>query len=309
MKIVREHINEKFTEDSDPIQDMGIGTLAQIDKFIQENDTDEYVKIGIESRAEYLSQINDVDKKQLKEWIEFLLRHTNENPQRWNDEYAQNMVDLNVNFAENLDKFSDNSFSFEKDESDNKYFLYVDEWEDFKDMFQYDSRNTASKQYVTAILNADALEYFENYDPDLDDILYELDETQQQKLFSFLIEKFPQLKSTKTSNLKDLLEYIDENKRSLKEIIIRSFANYMAIVNENGAFKHIVELIKNHFDITDELKDSSSLKFKITQKGLNKLFGARFQHSDSLIWYYADLDNFDKDFDIDEFIEEIEQHI
>ena len=25
MKIVREHINEKFTEDSDPISDMGIG--------------------------------------------------------------------------------------------------------------------------------------------------------------------------------------------------------------------------------------------------------------------------------------------
>jgi hypothetical protein len=26
MKLVREHINEKFTEDSDPIADMGIGT-------------------------------------------------------------------------------------------------------------------------------------------------------------------------------------------------------------------------------------------------------------------------------------------
>jgi ankyrin repeat protein len=44
MKIVREHINEKFVEDSDPVADMGIGIRAQISKFmkeINEEDTDE----------------------------------------------------------------------------------------------------------------------------------------------------------------------------------------------------------------------------------------------------------------------------
>ena len=33
MKLVREHINEKFTDESDPIQDMGIGTRVQIKKW------------------------------------------------------------------------------------------------------------------------------------------------------------------------------------------------------------------------------------------------------------------------------------
>jgi hypothetical protein len=33
MKLVREHINEKFTEDSDPIQDMGIGSKYLIYKW------------------------------------------------------------------------------------------------------------------------------------------------------------------------------------------------------------------------------------------------------------------------------------
>jgi len=36
MKLVREHIFEKFTEDSDPIQDMGIGMMKKIKDFINE---------------------------------------------------------------------------------------------------------------------------------------------------------------------------------------------------------------------------------------------------------------------------------
>ena len=36
MKIVREHINEKFTEDSDPIRDMGIGIDNVVQQFLKE---------------------------------------------------------------------------------------------------------------------------------------------------------------------------------------------------------------------------------------------------------------------------------
>ena len=37
MKLVREHINEKFTEDSDSVTDMNIGMEAKLKKFIDEN--------------------------------------------------------------------------------------------------------------------------------------------------------------------------------------------------------------------------------------------------------------------------------
>jgi ankyrin repeat protein len=37
LKIVREHINEKFVEDSDPVTDMGIGIRAQISNWMKEN--------------------------------------------------------------------------------------------------------------------------------------------------------------------------------------------------------------------------------------------------------------------------------
>ena len=33
MKLVKEHINEKFTEDSDPIKDMNIG-IKKLEKYI-----------------------------------------------------------------------------------------------------------------------------------------------------------------------------------------------------------------------------------------------------------------------------------
>jgi hypothetical protein len=37
MKIVREHIDEKFTEDSDPIRDMGIGMKQQYEKWVRDS--------------------------------------------------------------------------------------------------------------------------------------------------------------------------------------------------------------------------------------------------------------------------------
>jgi hypothetical protein len=45
MKLIREHINEKFIEDSDPIVDMGIGLLS---------DPDEFVKLILKKDTKYL---------------------------------------------------------------------------------------------------------------------------------------------------------------------------------------------------------------------------------------------------------------
>jgi len=48
MKIVREHINEKFTEDSDPIKDLGIGakfTVKEMGQKIRKADKERDKKI------------------------------------------------------------------------------------------------------------------------------------------------------------------------------------------------------------------------------------------------------------------------
>jgi hypothetical protein len=43
MKLVREHINEKFTEDSDPIKDMRIGLSKQITDWLSEMGITNYI--------------------------------------------------------------------------------------------------------------------------------------------------------------------------------------------------------------------------------------------------------------------------
>ena len=35
MKIIKEHINEKFTEESDPIEDMGIGVNSKLKEYLK----------------------------------------------------------------------------------------------------------------------------------------------------------------------------------------------------------------------------------------------------------------------------------
>jgi ankyrin repeat protein len=65
MKIVREHINEKFVEDSDPVRDMGIGVRVAISNWMKENkwsDTDDnaLVKCAYDGKLE---------------WVKFLLAY------------------------------------------------------------------------------------------------------------------------------------------------------------------------------------------------------------------------------------------
>ena len=49
MKLVREHINEKFKEDSDPISDLGIGLLSNIKK-----EYEHISRISLYERGDYL---------------------------------------------------------------------------------------------------------------------------------------------------------------------------------------------------------------------------------------------------------------
>ena len=44
MKLLREHINEKFTEDSDPIHDMNIGVIKFINDWINLPDNHSHIK-------------------------------------------------------------------------------------------------------------------------------------------------------------------------------------------------------------------------------------------------------------------------
>jgi len=69
MKYVREHINEKFTADSDPLHDMGIGPKGIVDELKKKyhwSDYDIFIKM--------LSEEKDVEKA--KTVMDYLLENT-----------------------------------------------------------------------------------------------------------------------------------------------------------------------------------------------------------------------------------------
>jgi hypothetical protein len=75
LKIVRDYINEKFSEDSDPIRDMSIGLIHQIKEYLKQiHGTDDFTQI----RRGPLTGVNAaiativVNDKNV-EWVEYLL--------------------------------------------------------------------------------------------------------------------------------------------------------------------------------------------------------------------------------------------
>ena len=61
MKIIREHINEKFTQDSDPISDMGIGLNVK-----RNFDTHKELDQWIVDKLPYILKMNEIPKDIIK---------------------------------------------------------------------------------------------------------------------------------------------------------------------------------------------------------------------------------------------------
>jgi len=72
MKIVREHINEKFTEEGDPVHDLGIGLIKQIKDWLKEYMYDPKYTINTKDwtiNIEYIHIIKSLSE--LPEYIQF----------------------------------------------------------------------------------------------------------------------------------------------------------------------------------------------------------------------------------------------
>ena len=74
MKYVKEHIDEKFTEDSDPIRDMGIGIEYKLKQWCKEQ------HISFDDKDEVLFQC--VSKKQQK-FVKYLISIGIDTKGRW----------------------------------------------------------------------------------------------------------------------------------------------------------------------------------------------------------------------------------
>jgi hypothetical protein len=66
MKIVREHINEKFTEDSDPIEDLGIGIKSKLEKYLK--------TIGLSEAEDKTIVLDELMRLKKYNYADFLLK-------------------------------------------------------------------------------------------------------------------------------------------------------------------------------------------------------------------------------------------
>jgi len=77
MKIVREHINEKFTEENtDPIQDLGIGTIYLIKTWLKEHNIINYTinedgTIDVNEEVHFSKNYNGLLSGNFPEYIQF----------------------------------------------------------------------------------------------------------------------------------------------------------------------------------------------------------------------------------------------
>lgn len=76
MKLVKEHINEKFTQEGDPIEHMGIGTMGQLIKIAKEyfGFSDEHLKKLTDERWLLLALQAPVSNEKRFEFVKYLIQ-------------------------------------------------------------------------------------------------------------------------------------------------------------------------------------------------------------------------------------------
>ena len=74
MKLVKEHINEKFTEESDPIQDMSIGIGGLLKQWANERRLPTITKLNLENLLIYCIDIDEID------FVKYLLKNKKVDP-------------------------------------------------------------------------------------------------------------------------------------------------------------------------------------------------------------------------------------
>ena len=296
---------EAFTEDSDPVEDMGIGIKRQIDEFIEENDSDEDVKNGRETPATYIVQVNDLENETKKTWIEYLLRTGKELLQKWDENTVEEMSNAGVEFIPNCKNFYDIKFRY--DIKDGVYQLHVEDWSDFYDYFC--ENREVSHDFVQKILSGDADRFF-NYHNDCN--IHDVDtamSTEEKKQFILYLKPYSSERDV-LDGTESLVEVFETLPVSIRRKLINAYENMLAQAEEDAACTDIIRTIKRDLGITlVNTSDDNHLILNIKKEGLNKLFKAQWLKADFGIKYNPPQYGWSGDFNYEYFIEEMDNQL
>jgi len=310
MKLVRTILYEKFSEEGDPVRDMGIGIKKQIEEFIREYDSEDDVERGFLTPAMFIAEVSDLNDEVKKTYIEYLMQQGDENIFDWEETHVQRMLDCGVEFFPSLKYFPDTKFKFKKTPTD--YVLMCNDWNDFSNYFEL--RGDIDENFIDKVLKAEGSRYFEylrnNFD--MTDILDSLDSNDQNEMFAYLqplcikkVEAF-----NEAEDLHDLFRMLESDDSFsitlIKRAVANSFGAQMASNEEEACRKDIINAITFHFRITKPTYKKEKLYMNITQKGLTKFFLSYYLKDYGIPYEmarygYASNEPFNMDFFVEEF--------
>jgi hypothetical protein len=307
-------VYEKFSEEGDPIKDMGIGLEKQIEDYIKKSD--HYNLITVESQAELIATADDLDNETKSDWLKYIFEKGEEQPDSWDIDAVNEMRNL----ASFVPYFELRDHHMKYSHKDDNYILYVDDWVTFVPYFNIKTNDEISADFIRDVLEGDAQGYFDtNYYTSVTDLNDQVNESEAQKIFNYLKPICVEISETakNTKNLEELLSLIDEDGDlfEIEKSIMISLDVYTAGEQENEAYKELVGAIKERYEISDVNYDGG-YRMKISKDGLNKLFAdyyladlSAYHYEDTGITYHPPRYGYMPDFNVDDFIEVLDGNL
>ncbi len=315
------NINELFVDYKDPLAELGIGTMREIDDFIKENDEYNQVKNGILTKLEFiLNACNDREKAKI--WIEYLLETGAEKIENLEYEDIYEMINLDIKFAPYLknNTFLDENIKFIK--KNNKYYLKVKSWCDF---VKYINSEDLDSDDICKILEYDS-NFFYNYyyyeDFGLNYICDVISGSKEENEFFNLLKdtaikyantNYHKKEIKKAKDIYDIVKIIEDlrgENEKMNNIIVSlktAFNSFLAVSEEDAAHNHIVNAIKRGFSIIKEKYISDGIILEISEQGLEDLFRAYYDDDYKIEYrvphYGYEPDNLDVSIFLEEFKE------
>lgn len=293
--IVRENIFEavNFQRGVDPKVSMGIGKEEVIKQWFREN-------YNMEPGSELIYDIlndDELPNETKKDWVLFLI----ERGYHWGYEGWAEMTNKKIDFIPHLPNGFKKTFADIKwiKKNDKNYIQF--DWEDFADHIE-PSRDY-SKEFIESVLSGQSLEYFEtDYRPDLADSINWI--TKDLESVKMIQEKYleldgdPKIAKTPETMLQDITER--EEFEDLHDSIVISLADAEISAEESAAYDHIIERLRDYFQIGTPFWEGNYFEAEIGKTGLERLLSSSFDGEEKMIYsppYYGysgkpDYDNF-----------------
>lgn len=293
--IVRENIFEavNFQRGVDPKVSMGIGKEEVIKQWFREN-------YNMEPGSEFIYDILNDDElpdETKKDWVLFLI----ERGYHWEYEDWAEMINRKIDFIPHIPngyKRILNDINWLKEGGKN--YIQFD-WQDFASHIEV-SRDYSEK-FISNILSGEAFEYFDNgYCPELADSIDWI--VKDHESIKMIKEKYLELEGNPkiAKDPKNMLDDINEKDEfeDLRDSIIISLADAEISAEESAAYNHIVEKLRDYFQIGTPFWEGNYFEAEIGEMGLKRLLSSSFEGEEKMIYsppYYGyhgkpDYDNF-----------------